>query len=647
MQRQQRIHSAFGPLISCALLLFSRAFAQWTPPPAAQLWSPSGAPSGYNWSGIACSADGAKLVAIGGFGGNLAGIYTSPDGGASWTQTSAPSNLWMAVASSSDGTKLAAAEEYNNGGAIFVSADSGATWTMTSAQGIPWSAVASSTNGSVLIAGTLSESSYTTFAVSTNSGATWRYTIGATNAQEVGAFWPSVACSTDGSKLFAVQLNTMSLGQVILSTNYGVSWNAITDMDQFRSVACSADGMKLAATCYQNSVYTSTNGGATWHEFEPGDINPLYDIWTWNVLWQIYYGGIASSADGSVLLAGGSTGIFVSTNSGASWQHANSIAWTNGSFGAYEYSFAVSADGNKWFMAAYQGTSTWPGEEQQGIWMVTNAVNWATKIVSLSGNLAFGNVIIGSTAQSTLSISNSGNATLTVSGISYPAGFSGAWSGTVPAGGSTNVTVTFAPTANTAYGGYITVNSDATSGTNTIAVTGAGVPVIISLSGNLAFGNVIVGSTPQNTLTISNTGFATMTVSGITYPPGFSGAWSGTIAAGASASVMVTFAPTAVTTYGGNITVNSDATTGINAITASGAGMPLTLNMGFGTNALSGSKVLVISWPAAVNGTLQQNYNLTTTNWTSAACTISVAGNSVQATVPMQTAVCFYRLVCP
>ena len=97
------------------------------------------------------------------------------------------------------------------------------------------------------------------------------------------------------------------------------------------------------------------------------------------------------------------------------------------------------------------------------------------------------------------------------------------------------MTVTFAPGTTGNFGGTITVNSDKTSGTNTISCSGTGTTDqtrIISLSGNLAFGSVNVGSSAQRTLTISNTGNSTLTVSSIAYPSGFSGAFSGTIARG-------------------------------------------------------------------------------------------------------------------
>src|ERR1035441_2054858 len=59
----------------------------------------------------------------------------------------------------------------------------------------------------------------------------------------------------------------------------------------------------------------------------------------------------------------------------------------------------------------------------------------------------------------------------------------------------------------------------------------------ISLVGSLAFSCVTVGASAQSTLTINNTGNSTMTIGSISYPNGFSGNWSGTIAAGSSQPV--------------------------------------------------------------------------------------------------------------
>ena len=203
-----------------------------------------------------------------------------------------------------------------------------------------------------------------------------------------------------------------------------------------------------------------------------------------------------------------------------------------------------------------------------------------TRVLSLSGNLAFGSVAVGSTATSILRITNNGNAPLTIGSISYPSGFSGDWpSGTVTAGQSQIVNVTFAPTTATGYSGAITVSGDQTSGMNTIAASGTGTAVptrIMALSGTLAFGNLTQGTMSTRPLTISNTGNSALTVTAISYPTGFGGDWAGgTIAAGESQLLNVTFAPTTATSYSGTVTVSGDQTTGTNTIAASGTGTPV------------------------------------------------------------------------
>ena len=96
----------------------------------------------------------------------LAGLLaaTAPASAQTWTQTSAPSNYWISVASSADGTKLAAASS----DAVYLSADSGVTWTPSSLSGAL--GLACSADGNKLVA-----AGYSIYA-STNSGVTWTAT---------------------------------------------------------------------------------------------------------------------------------------------------------------------------------------------------------------------------------------------------------------------------------------------------------------------------------------------------------------------------------------------------------------------------------------------------------------------------------------
>src|SRR5437773_5338797 len=111
-------------------------------PAFAHGWTRTSAPT-TNWSAVASSADGRKLVAVvfSDNQGNPGPIYTSVDSGATWTMTTAPLNSWSCVASSGDGTKLAAGI-FN--GPIDTSVDSGATWAQNDAFPRAWSSIASS-----------------------------------------------------------------------------------------------------------------------------------------------------------------------------------------------------------------------------------------------------------------------------------------------------------------------------------------------------------------------------------------------------------------------------------------------------------------------------------------------------------------------
>jgi uncharacterized membrane protein len=200
--------------------------------------------------------------------------------------------------------------------------------------------------------------------------------------------------------------------------------------------------------------------------------------------------------------------------------------------------------------------------------------------------MAFGDVEVGTSATTTLTLSNSGNSTLTWSGLSTGDGVftASATSGTVAAGGSGTVTLTFTPAAATSYSSTLTVTSDATSGTNTSTMSGTGTTAlvaetrIIGLSGTMAFGDVQVGEESDLELIISNSGNSTLTWSGLSNGKGGITATptSGTVTAGGAMTVTLRFEPTEATSYSSTLTVTSDATSGTNTTTLSGTGIAAT-----------------------------------------------------------------------
>jgi HYDIN/CFA65/VesB family protein len=104
-----------------------------------------------------------------------------------------------------------------------------------------------------------------------------------------------------------------------------------------------------------------------------------------------------------------------------------------------------------------------------------------TRIIDVTGDLAFGDVNFGESPTRTLTVANSGNGVLTFTGINAAegtgtAGYSATpTTGTVPPGGSVPVTIRFTPTIAQLYSNVLTVVGDQTSGKATINLSGTGI----------------------------------------------------------------------------------------------------------------------------------------------------------------------------
>lgn len=100
----------------------------------------------------------------------------------------------------------------------------------------------------------------------------------------------------------------------------------------------------------------------------------------------------------------------------------------------------------------------------------------ATRILGITGNLAFGNVNVGGSAERTMTLTNTGSSALTVSGMTVSGGIAdfatASWTrGVIQAGTSQNVLLRVEPSAAGNFSGTVTVNGDQTSGVNTIPIS--------------------------------------------------------------------------------------------------------------------------------------------------------------------------------
>ncbi|MEI6365352.1 MAG: hypothetical protein WCO59_06685, partial [Actinomycetes bacterium] len=249
-------------------------------PPA--LWLPKD--SNRHWLDIAMSANGRNCVAVDYNHGRGGYVYTSSDGGATWTPRMTDAlRAWTCVASSGNGQRLVAGVGGGSGERyLYTSTDAGITWSQRE-NSRWWASVASSTNGIKLVAAASGGQIYT----SSDAGETWI-------ARESVHSWQSVASSADGTHLaavFSVAAPDLQKGSILTSADSGVTWHAATPLGYWSGIACSADGSKLVASDgnFQASgyIYTSADFGATWTQ--RADFRQWYSV--------------ASSADGNRLVA--------------------------------------------------------------------------------------------------------------------------------------------------------------------------------------------------------------------------------------------------------------------------------------------------------------------------------------------------------
>src|SRR2546422_665920 len=108
-------------------------------------------------------------------------------------------------------------------------------------------------------------------------------------------------------------------------------------------------------------------------------------------------------------------------------------------------------------------------------------------------------------ASLTIAQGNFTGAGLSISGLTFPL--------TLAAGQSSTLSVQFAPTATGSVSGSLSLVSNAPNSPSTIALSGAGVqPQLSVVPPSVSFGNVLVGSTGVQNLTLTNSGSANLTI---------------------------------------------------------------------------------------------------------------------------------------
>lgn len=212
----------------------------------------------------------------------------------------------------------------------------------------------------------------------------------------------------------------------------------------------------------------------------------------------------------------------------------------------------------------------------------TGSFNWNTRIANFifpncgsvagegpvaalsASKLTFAKTPIGQSATLSVTLTNSGNATLNISQAAITGDFaiqSNACGAQVLSGDKCTITIGFAPVAKGSFSGILQLTDNAANNPQRVTLAGTGMSIALSPSA-LNFGSEAVGqSAAAQAITLSNVGAAAVSLTGFTIT-GASADFSistntcgAALAAGGSCSVSVIFDPTARGKHSATLTI--------------------------------------------------------------------------------------------
>jgi trimeric autotransporter adhesin len=281
------------------------------------------------------------------------------------------------------------------------------------------------------------------------------------------------------------------------------------------------------------------------------------------------------------------------------------------------------------------------------------------------GTLGFGSINVGATATAqTLTLSNTGNAVLNISGITIgganPADFAETTTcgATLAAGANCTISVTFTPASAASFTATVSVADNASESPQTATLTGAGTtppaPIASLAPSTLTFAGTVVGATTTaQTLTLSNTGNAVLSISGITIaganPSDFAETTTcgETLEADASCTISVTFTPSSIASFAATVSVADNASGSPQTAALSGAGVAapdFTVSASPQTQTVSGGSVATYSITVgSLNGDFSNPVTLTATGVPTGAtatftpASVTPGGESASSVMTIQT----------
>ncbi|HEV2382476.1 MAG TPA: choice-of-anchor D domain-containing protein [Terriglobia bacterium] len=204
-------------------------------------------------------------------------------------------------------------------------------------------------------------------------------------------------------------------------------------------------------------------------------------------------------------------------------------------------------------------------------------------------SLTFGDQSIGTTSPpQTVTLTNVGNSTMTISGVAVTGTNSGDFAQTntcgtnLVAGASCAISVTFTPTVTGTRAASLSVTDSAVGSPQTVSLTGTGTQATVTLSPtSLTFGVILVKSSTQpKPVTLTNTGNGSLAITNLSTTGDFSqtNTCGSSVAAGTSCIINVTFKPTATGTRTGTLSITDNAPGSPQTVALTGTGTVVKLS---------------------------------------------------------------------
>jgi len=297
---------------------------------------------------------------------------------------------------------------------------------------------------------------------------------------------------------------------------------------------------------------------------------------------------------GSVLLGTSASLPLSLTNTGTGSVTVSRIATSSAAFAISGFPGSVVLAPGQSLALTVGFVPTATGNASASVSVVSTAANSPTS-VALAGtgiqpqisvvpaSVSFGSVTAGVTNTQTLTIKNPGTANLTITQASLTSNafsFSGLTLPlTIPPSGSSPFTAGFTPATAGTFAGNLTLVNNSPTPSLAVVLSGTGVAAVRQLSASPAsvnFGNVTTSTTASQTVTLTNTGNTSISLSqdsvsgtgfalnGLAFPL--------TLAAGQSTSFTVVFAATSAGNVSGSVTVTSNASNSPTTIALSATG---------------------------------------------------------------------------